>query len=94
MRWLILGGIQKANTKPRWILISARLNVIKAQIENHFGQGNLPPDYSALSVIDIGSGGGLISEPLAKLGAQVTGIDASAVSVEVAKRHAQNTGVR
>ncbi|MEC9170355.1 MAG: bifunctional 3-demethylubiquinol 3-O-methyltransferase/2-polyprenyl-6-hydroxyphenol methylase, partial [Pseudomonadota bacterium] len=47
----------------------ARLNVIKAQIENHFGQGNLPPDYSALSVIDIGSGGGLISEPLAKLGA-------------------------
>ena len=72
----------------------ARLNVIKAQIENHFGQGNLPPDYSALSVIDIGSGGGLISEPLAKLGAQVTGIDASAVSVEVAKRHAQNTGVK
>ena len=72
----------------------ARLKVIKAQIENHFGKGNLPPDYSALSVIDIGSGGGLISEPLAKLGAQVTGIDASAVSVEVAKRHAQNTGVK
>ncbi len=72
----------------------ARLNVIKAQIENHFGKGNLPPDYSALSVIDIGSGGGLISEPLAKLGAQVTGIDASAVSVEVAKRHAEKTGVK
>ncbi len=72
----------------------ARLNVIKAQIEIHFGRGNLPPDYSALSIIDIGSGGGLISEPLAKLGAQVTGIDASAVSVEVAKRHAQNTGVK
>jgi len=72
----------------------ARLSVIKAQIENHFGKGNLPPDYSALSVIDIGSGGGLISEPLAKLGAQVTGIDASAVSVEVAKRHAEKTGVK
>ena len=71
----------------------ARLDVIKTQIESHFGKGNLPPDYSALSIIDIGSGGGLISEPLARLGAQVTGIDASAVSVEVAKRHAQKNGV-
>ena len=71
----------------------ARLDVIKAQIENHFGKGNLPPDYSTLSVIDIGSGGGLISEPLAKLGANVTGIDASAVSVEVAKRHALKSGI-
>ncbi|PRO67645.1 bifunctional 2-polyprenyl-6-hydroxyphenol methylase/3-demethylubiquinol 3-O-methyltransferase UbiG [Alteromonas gracilis] len=71
----------------------ARLDVIKAQIENHFGKGKLPPDYSTLSMIDIGSGGGLISEPLAKLGAHVTGIDASAVSVEVAKRHAEKSGV-
>ena len=66
----------------------ARLDVIKAQIENHIGT-----DYSTLSMIDIGSGGGLISEPLAKLGAHVTGIDASAVSVEVAKRHAEKSGV-
>ena len=71
----------------------ARLTVIKTQIENHFGKGNLPPDYSALSIIDIGSGGGLISEPLAALGAKVTGIDASSVSVEVAKRHALKSGV-
>ncbi|CAB9495683.1 bifunctional 2-polyprenyl-6-hydroxyphenol methylase/3-demethylubiquinol 3-O-methyltransferase UbiG [Alteromonas macleodii] len=71
----------------------ARLDVIKAQIEDHFGKGNLPPDYSSLSIVDIGSGGGLISEPLAKLGAKVTGIDASAVSVEVAKRHAEKSGV-
>ncbi|WP_278383307.1 bifunctional 2-polyprenyl-6-hydroxyphenol methylase/3-demethylubiquinol 3-O-methyltransferase UbiG, partial [Alteromonas mediterranea] len=42
---------------------------------------------------DIGSGGGLISEPLAALGAKVTGIDASSVSVEVAKRHALKSGV-
>ena len=71
----------------------ARLDVIKAQIEEHFGKGSLPPDYSSLSIVDIGSGGGLISEPLAKLGAKVTGIDASAVSVEVAKRHAEKSGV-
>lgn len=71
----------------------ARLDVIKTQIENHFGKGNLLPDYSSLSIVDIGSGGGLISEPLAKLGANVTGIDASAISVEVAKRHAEKSGV-
>ena len=69
------------------------MTVIKTQLENHFGKGNLPPDYSALSIIDIGSGGGLISEPLAALGAKVTGIDASSVSVEVAKRHALKSGV-
>ncbi|GFD95737.1 ubiquinone biosynthesis O-methyltransferase [Alteromonas sp. KUL156] len=71
----------------------ARLEVIKAHIENHFRTGSSPLDYSTLSMIDIGSGGGLISEPLAELGAHVTGIDASAVSVEVAKRHAEKNGV-
>lgn len=47
--------------------------------------------FSGLSILDVGSGGGLVSEPLANLGADVTGIDASAMSIEVAKRHALNT---
>ena len=46
---------------------------------------------SGLSILDVGCGGGLVSEPLARLGAQVTGIDASAVSIQVAQRHACNT---
>ncbi|MEC8418108.1 MAG: bifunctional 2-polyprenyl-6-hydroxyphenol methylase/3-demethylubiquinol 3-O-methyltransferase UbiG [Pseudomonadota bacterium] len=71
----------------------ARLEVIKSQINHHFGIHHNKEGYSTLSIIDIGSGGGLISEPLASLGANVTGIDASAVSVEVATRHAAQNNV-
>ncbi|WP_338519074.1 bifunctional 2-polyprenyl-6-hydroxyphenol methylase/3-demethylubiquinol 3-O-methyltransferase UbiG [Alteromonas gracilis] len=71
----------------------ARLDVIKAQIDAHFNLEHSSQGYHFLSIIDIGSGGGLISEPLAKLGANVTGIDASAISVEVAKRHAAQSNV-
>lgn len=46
-----------------------------------------------LSILDVGSGGGLVSENLAKLGAEVVGIDASATSVEVARAHALQSGV-
>ena len=49
--------------------------------------------FSGLSIVDIGCGGGLISEPLALEGADVTGIDASAMSIEVAKRHAKQSNV-
>lgn len=66
----------------------ARLAVIEQQICRHFDIGAQQAPYGSLSVVDIGCGGGLISEPLAKQGAKVTGIDASAVSIEVAKRHA------
>lgn len=47
-----------------------------------------------IKLLDVGCGGGLISEYMAKAGAQVTGIDASATSIEVAKRHAQQSGVK
>lgn len=46
-----------------------------------------------LSILDVGCGGGLISEALASKGAVVTGIDASAMSIEVARRHAQQSGL-
>ena len=49
--------------------------------------------WHELSILDVGSGGGLVSENLAKLGAEVVGIDASATSVEVARAHAIQSGV-
>ena len=52
----------------------------------------LPP-ISNLNILDIGCGGGLISEPLAKIGAKVTAIDASAKNIAVAKLHAQKSGL-
>jgi 2-polyprenyl-6-hydroxyphenyl methylase/3-demethylubiquinone-9 3-methyltransferase len=43
-------------------------------------------------MIDVGSGAGLVAEPMSRLGAEVVGIDASARNVEIARRHAQATG--
>lgn len=45
------------------------------------------------AVLDVGCGGGILSEALAKLGARVTGIDLSTASIEVARHHAQSQGV-
>lgn len=70
---------------------ATRLGVIESQIRGKFGLSNNEA-LSDISVVDIGSGGGLISEPLALQGAKVTGIDASSMSVAVAKRHALMTG--
>lgn len=70
----------------------ARFAYIKSQICQHFQRSTEKPNsLSGLSLLDVGSGGGLLSEPLAQSGAWVKGIDASAVSVEVARRHANMT---
>ncbi|XP_034252727.1 ubiquinone biosynthesis O-methyltransferase, mitochondrial [Thrips palmi] len=50
---------------------------------------NTPRPLEGLQIVDVGCGGGLLSEPLARLGASVTGIDASADLIEVAQRHAK-----
>ena len=47
-----------------------------------------------LNILDIGCGGGLISEPMARLGAGVTGIDASKKNINVAKLHAKKSGLQ
>lgn len=49
-------------------------------------------EVSGLSILDIGCGGGLVSEPLAARGAKVTGIDAGEKNIAVARLHAQKTG--
>ena len=47
-----------------------------------------------LNILDIGCGGGLISEPMARLGAKVTGIDASEKNIKVAKLHSKKSGLQ
>ena len=47
-----------------------------------------------LKILDIGCGGGLVSEPLSRLGAKVTGIDASEKNIQVAKIHAEESGLK
>lgn len=68
---------------------AARTAFIIRQLAHCHGRDPRTPDcLEGLSILDVGCGGGLISEALAKRGARVTGIDASATSIEVARRHA------
>ncbi|MFA5592273.1 MAG: bifunctional 2-polyprenyl-6-hydroxyphenol methylase/3-demethylubiquinol 3-O-methyltransferase UbiG [Micavibrio sp.] len=71
-----------------------RLAYIRERICGHFGrdQNGFTP-YEGLSVIDIGCGGGLVCEPMARLGAAVTGLDADANAIGVAITHADESGL-
>ena len=67
-----------------------RLDYIVAQICGEFDRDvRAERPFDGLSILDVGCGGGLLSEPLARLGAQVTGVDAAAANVEIARAHAQ-----
>ena len=69
-----------------------RLSYIRDQVAVHFGRN--PKQIGCLSglrILDIGCGGGILSEPLARLGAKVVGADPSEANIEVARRHAAQT---
>ena len=65
-------------------------------IARHFGRdvkGAAPP-LAGLTLLDVGCGGGLVAEPLARMGADVTGLDPAPESIAVARAHAEATGAR
>ena len=71
-----------------------RLAYIRDAAAAHFGReprGGKP--LAGLSVLDVGCGGGLLCEPLTRLGATVTGIDPAPTNVEVARLHAGQSGL-
>jgi len=79
---------------PLHRLTPTRMEYITSQIAAEFGRDRGSADaFSGLSVLDIGCGGGLTAEPLARLGASVTGIDAAEQTVGVARAHAQQMGL-
>jgi 2-polyprenyl-6-hydroxyphenyl methylase / 3-demethylubiquinone-9 3-methyltransferase len=73
----------------------ARLAFIRNELDQHF---DIPADrlkaFDGLSILDVGCGGGLISEALARLGAQVTGIDPGERNVAIAKQHAEGQDLK
>ena len=71
-----------------------RLAFIRNEAATHFGRDarSVRP-FEGLSLLDIGCGGGLLSEPMARLGFAVTGADASARNIGTAKAHAGQTGL-
>jgi 2-polyprenyl-6-hydroxyphenyl methylase/3-demethylubiquinone-9 3-methyltransferase len=75
--------------RPLHRINPVRLTYIRDQLCRHFARDPKGPlSLAGLSVLDIGCGGGLVCEPLARLGAEVTGIDPAAENIEVAKAHA------
>jgi 2-polyprenyl-6-hydroxyphenyl methylase/3-demethylubiquinone-9 3-methyltransferase len=71
-----------------------RLAYIRDRSAAHFGHDAKRLDSLAgLRILDIGCGGGILSEPLARLGASVTGADPSESNVAVARRHAAQSGL-
>jgi 2-polyprenyl-6-hydroxyphenyl methylase/3-demethylubiquinone-9 3-methyltransferase len=80
--------------KPLHKFNPIRLSALRREIAGHFGRDSRAMDpLTGLRLIDIGCGGGLISEPMARLGATVTSIDPSPVNIEVAKLHAAQSGL-
>ncbi len=81
--------------KPLHEFNPIRLSYILDKCSFHFklNKKNEKP-LIGLKILDIGCGGGLISEPLSRLGASVTGIDASYKNIEVAKVHSKKNGLK
>jgi 2-polyprenyl-6-hydroxyphenyl methylase / 3-demethylubiquinone-9 3-methyltransferase len=71
-----------------------RLAFIKQSACRHFERDERRLDaFAGLRVLDIGCGGGILSEPLARLGAEVVGADPSQTNIEAAKLHASEVGI-
>ena len=74
--------------KPLHMFNPVRIEYITEKIKQHFKISNDKANFlNGINILDIGCGGGLISEPLARLGGKVTGIDASEKNIKVAKMH-------
>ena len=84
----------KGKFKPLHMMNPVRLRYITTQIAADFGRDlKAPRPFEGLRLLDIGCGGGLLSEPMARLGAQVVGADAAPKNIEVARLHADQVGL-
>ena len=79
--------------KPLHKFNPIRISYIKDNIINTFKLKNLEKPLEKIKILDVGCGGGLLSEPLTRLGAEVTGIDASDKNINVAKLHAKKNNL-
>ena len=76
--------------KPLHLFNPARIDFIKNKLISYFGLNiNSEKPLMGLKILDIGCGGGLLCEPLSRLGATMIGIDASINNIEVAKLHSK-----
>ncbi|WP_170552361.1 bifunctional 2-polyprenyl-6-hydroxyphenol methylase/3-demethylubiquinol 3-O-methyltransferase UbiG [Ruegeria atlantica] len=80
--------------KPLHMMNPCRLDYITQQIAGEFDRDLTAPNpFQGLRLLDIGCGGGLLSEPMARLGAEVVGADAAEGNLPVARIHAEQSGL-
>ena len=81
--------------KPLHMFNPIRIEYITDKIKQHFKINDKKANFlNGLSILDIGCGGGLISEPMARLGGKVTGIDASEKNIKIAKLHSEKNKLK
>ncbi|MEE4012707.1 bifunctional 2-polyprenyl-6-hydroxyphenol methylase/3-demethylubiquinol 3-O-methyltransferase UbiG [Roseibium sp. FZY0029] len=80
--------------KPLHKFSPVRLEYIKDHVSRHFGRDPKASDaFKGLRFVDIGCGGGLLSEPMARLGADVVGADPSETNIKIARLHMKTSGL-
>ncbi|KQV39139.1 MULTISPECIES: bifunctional 2-polyprenyl-6-hydroxyphenol methylase/3-demethylubiquinol 3-O-methyltransferase UbiG [unclassified Rhizobium] len=81
--------------KPLHKFNPVRLAYIRDRVAANFGRDpKAPKPLEGLRLLDIGCGGGLLSEPMARMGAEVVGADASEKNIRIAQTHASGSGVQ
>ena len=80
--------------KPLHKFNPIRIKYIKENIINNFELKNKSKPLSGINILDVGCGGGLLSEPMARMGASVTGIDASDKNIKIAKLHSKKNKLK
>ena len=83
----------KGKFRPLHKFNPVRLGFIRDTVEFHFGlDPSAKRPFEGLRFLDIGCGGGLVSEPMTRLGASVTAVDASEANIKTAMTHAEQGG--
>ena len=80
--------------KPLHKFNPTRIKYIKENIINNFKLKKNNKPLAGINILDIGCGGGLLSEPMSKMGANVTGIDASKKNIKIAKLHSKKNNLK
>ena len=85
----------KGKFKPLHMFNPIRIEYITDKIKQHFKLNDKKTNFlKGLNILDIGCGGGLISEPMARLGGSITGIDASEKNIKIAKLHSKKSNLK
>ncbi|SDH35807.1 bifunctional 2-polyprenyl-6-hydroxyphenol methylase/3-demethylubiquinol 3-O-methyltransferase UbiG [Alloyangia pacifica] len=80
--------------KPLHMMNPVRLDYITTQVAGEFDRDlSQPRPFEGLRILDIGCGGGLLCEPMARLGAEIVGVDAAERNIPVAQTHAEQSGL-